>query len=186
MTTQLQLINIVIIIFPVTCLFLTYFLLRISVHWEHNIYFKYVLPFLQVSRSLPLEADTSLIHMSWALNLWTVLYLSYEITRPVNNLFLIPPAEICYRLPYTQQILNYFTGQSGAVYLPDLSHYIKHDPASWRPYIIISACTYKEMCRSCQGKRGFKIHFLAKAYIQSQTKISAVNVQCCAPSAKKH
>jgi len=65
--------------------------------------------FLQVSRSLPLEADTSLIHTNWALNLCTAQYLSYVITRPVNNLFLIPPAEICYRLPHTQQILIYFT-----------------------------------------------------------------------------
>jgi len=80
--------------------------------------------FLQVSRSLPLETDTSLIHISWVSNLWTVLYLSDEITRPVNNLFLIHPA------PYTQQILIYFTDQSDAVYLPDLSHYIKHEPAS--------------------------------------------------------
>jgi hypothetical protein len=92
--------------------------------------------FLHVSRSMPFEADTSLIHVSWALNLWNVLYLSYEITQPVNNLFLIPRAEICCRLPYTRQILIYFTDHSDAVYLPDLSHYIKHE--AW----IIGALCY--------------------------------------------
>lgn len=86
--------------------------------------------FLHVSLRLLLETDTSLIHMSWALNLWTVLYLNYEITHPVNNLFLIPSAEICYRLPYTKQILIYFSDHSDAVYLPDLSHYVKHEPVS--------------------------------------------------------
>jgi hypothetical protein len=131
--------------------------------------------FLHVSRSLPLEADTSLIHMSWALNLRTVLHLSYEITHPVNNLFLIPPAEICYRLPYTQQILIYFTDLSDAVYLPDLSHYIKHEPASWRPYIIIGALPARKCADPGKTKRTSRILRFAKAYIRSQMKKSTVN-----------
>lgn len=63
--------------------------------------------FLHLNRSLPPGADTALIRMNWVLNLWIVLYLNYEITQPVNSLFLIPPAEICYT--FRTQSRSWFT-----------------------------------------------------------------------------
>jgi hypothetical protein len=119
------------VICPVVFCFTMYVYLRISVHLGHNMcsYIKYVFMFV-LTQSLPPQADITLIRRSWALNLWAVLYLSYEITQLVNNSSLIPPAENCYHLPYTGQILIYVTDRWDKVYLPDLSYYIKHELAS--------------------------------------------------------